>query len=107
MIIICSPALSNQRYSGNHAGGPGSDRVSSSGMKGENPMQDSNDRSTTSTEPEDLFAELFTQVFGLEKARFLEPQYPVTDIYDSRRYVDLALRTRGGKIAFEIDGLPW
>jgi superfamily II DNA or RNA helicase len=70
-------------------------------------MQDSNDRGAISTVPEDLFTELFTQVFGVEKALLLSPQHPVTDIYDTRRFVDLALRTRGGKIAFEIDGLPW
>jgi superfamily II DNA or RNA helicase len=70
-------------------------------------MPDSNERGATSTAPEDLFTELFTQVFGAEKALFLSPQHPVTDIYDTRRFVDLALRTRGEKIAFEIDGLPW
>jgi superfamily II DNA or RNA helicase len=69
--------------------------------------QDSNERGATSSAPEDLFAELFTQVFGAEKALLLAPQYPVTDIYGRSRYVDLALRARGGKMAFEIDGLPW
>src|SRR4051794_21691995 len=69
--------------------------------------QDSNDRGATSTAPEDLFTELFTQVFGPEKALFLSPQHPVTDIYGATRFVDLALRARGEKIAFEIDGLPW
>jgi superfamily II DNA or RNA helicase len=70
-------------------------------------MQDSSDRGATSTAPEDLFTELFTQVFGAEKALFLSPQHPVTDIYGASRFVDLALRARGEKIAFEIDGLPW
>jgi superfamily II DNA or RNA helicase len=70
-------------------------------------MQDSNDRAATSTVPEDLFTELFTQVFGPDKALFLSPQHPVTDIYGTSRLVDLALRARGQKIAFEIDGLPW
>jgi superfamily II DNA or RNA helicase len=70
-------------------------------------MQYSSDRGATSTAPEDLFTELFTQVFGAEKALFLTPQYPVTDIYGASRFVDLALRARGEKIAFEIDGLPW
>jgi superfamily II DNA or RNA helicase len=70
-------------------------------------MQDNNDRRATSTAPEDLFTELFTQVFGPEKALFLSPQHPVTDIYGSSRFVDLALRARGEKVAFEIDGLPW
>jgi superfamily II DNA or RNA helicase len=70
-------------------------------------MQDSTDRGTTSTVPEDLFTELFTQVFGADKALLLSPQHPVTDIYGACRFVDLALRARGEKIAFEIDGLPW
>ena len=70
-------------------------------------MQDVTDRGATSTAPEDLFTELFTQVFGPEKALYLSPQHPVTDIYGSSRFVDLALRARGEKIAFEIDGLPW
>jgi superfamily II DNA or RNA helicase len=70
-------------------------------------MQDSIDRGAASTGPEDLFTELFTQVFGLDKALFLSPQHPVTDIYGASRFVDLALRARGEKIAFEIDGLPW
>src|SRR3954447_19312297 len=70
-------------------------------------MQDSSDRGAASTAPEDLFTELFTQVFGPEKALFLTPEFPVTDIYGGSRFVDLALRARGEKIAFEIDGLPW
>ena len=43
----------------------------------------------------------------MEKSGFLAPQYPVADIYGGCRFVDLALRARGEKIAFEIDGLPW
>jgi superfamily II DNA or RNA helicase len=70
-------------------------------------MQDSIDRAGTSTTPEDLFTELFTQVFGMAKALLLSPQHPVTDVYGASRFVDLALRTRGEKVAFEIDGLPW
>jgi superfamily II DNA or RNA helicase len=70
-------------------------------------MQPDNDRGATSTAPEDLFTELFTEVCGAEKALLLSPQHPVTDIYGASRFVDLALRARGEKIAFEIDGLPW
>jgi superfamily II DNA or RNA helicase len=65
------------------------------------------ERGAVSSAPEDLFTDLFTQVFGVEKALLLAPQYPVTDIYGCSRYVDLALRARGEKVAFEIDGLPW
>ena len=52
-----------------------------------------------------MFAELFTQVFGVEKTQFLTPQFAVTDIYHGSRFVDFALRTRDERIAFEIDGL--
>ena len=69
--------------------------------------QDGGERGATSSAPEDLFTDLFTQVFGVEKALLLAPQFPVTDIYGRSRYVDLALRARGEKIAFEVDGLPW
>lgn len=65
------------------------------------------DRSIRSTEPEDIFAELFTAVFGPERTLLLSPQHSVTDIYGGSRYVDFALRVRGEKIAFEIDGLTW
>src|SRR5439155_14259921 len=47
------------------------------------------------------------KVFGLEKALFLAPQYPVFDVYENSRAIDFPLRARGEKIAFEIDGLPW
>jgi superfamily II DNA or RNA helicase len=65
------------------------------------------ERQSISTTPEDLFAELFTQVFGLENARLLTPQFPVEDIYGSGRFIDFALRTLEEKVAFEIDGLTW
>jgi superfamily II DNA or RNA helicase len=71
------------------------------------PTPDSTDRGAASTAPEDLFTELFIQLYGVGKAAFLSPQHPVTDIYGASRFVDLALRARGEKIAFEIDGLPW
>jgi len=64
-------------------------------------------RSATSSTPEDLFAELFTEVFGIENARLLTPQYPVEDIYQGSRFIDFALRTVDERVAFEIDGLIW
>ena len=69
--------------------------------------QESNDRGATSSAPEDLFTDLFTQVFGLEKALLLVPQYPARDIDDGPRFIDYALRTRDERVAFEIDGLTW
>ena len=41
------------------------------------------------TTPEDLFADLFVQVFGVENARLLTPQFPIEDIYGGSRYIDL------------------
>src|SRR5262245_41376719 len=70
-------------------------------------MPENTDRGEASTAPEDLFTELFTQVFGPEKALFLSPQHPVTDIYGASRFVDLALRAPAERAAFEIDGQPW
>ena len=64
-------------------------------------------RTATSSTPQDLFAELFTQVFGLESARLLVPQFSVVDIYGGSRNVDFALRTLDECVAFEIDGLMW
>ena len=70
-------------------------------------MTDATARAETSTQPEDLFAGLFAEVFGLEKAQLLVPQHPVADIEGTTRYVDFALRTVAERIAFEIDGLTW
>jgi superfamily II DNA or RNA helicase len=64
-------------------------------------------RAATSSTPEDLFAELFAQVFGVERTHKLVPQFAVEDIYGGCRYVDFALRTIDEKVAFEIDGLTW
>jgi superfamily II DNA or RNA helicase len=69
--------------------------------------QESGRRQDQRSVPEDLFTLLFSQAFGLEKAALLAPEYPVTDIYGSSRYVDYALQTSDGKVAFEIDGLTW
>ena len=69
--------------------------------------QETSERAATSSAPEDLFADLFTEVFGLEKTLLLVPQYPARDIYDGSRFVDYALRTQHEKVAFEIDGLTW
>src|SRR6516162_7855129 len=67
----------------------------------------SNPRSTTSSRPEDLFVELFTQVFGVENVRLLTPELAVEDIYGGCRFIDFALRTVDERVAFEIDGLTW
>jgi superfamily II DNA or RNA helicase len=57
--------------------------------------------------PEDVFVELFAQVFGLEKVQLLVHEYAIEDIYGAGRSIDYALRAADEKIAFEIDGLTW
>ncbi len=53
---------------------------------------------------EDLFVELFCDTFGPDKSQFLFIQYPFTDIYGNRRFVDFALENESIRIAIEIDG---
>ena len=66
-----------------------------------------NDRVAFCSAPEDLFVELFVEVFGHDKAQLLVPECGVTDIDGRTRYIDFALETPACKIAFEIDGLAW
>jgi superfamily II DNA or RNA helicase len=61
----------------------------------------------SSTQPEDEFTILFSQVFGVEKTPLLTPQFPVEDIDGGSRFVDFALRTAEERVAFEIDGVVW
>jgi superfamily II DNA or RNA helicase len=68
---------------------------------------ENNERQGFASAPEDIFVELFAQVFGVEKVQMLAHEYPVEDIYAKGRSIDYALRTTDGKIAFEIDGLTW
>lgn len=53
---------------------------------------------------EDLFIQLFCDVFGPENSQYLYVQHPFVDIYGNRRYIDFALESEGQKIAIEIDG---
>jgi superfamily II DNA or RNA helicase len=66
-----------------------------------------NGRTDEGSRPEELFAELFAQQFGLEKAQCLIPEYAFTDIEGQTRYIDYALKTGTINFAFEIDGLQW
>ncbi len=69
--------------------------------------QQAHEQQQPSTQPEDLFVGLFTQVFGLESAQFLIFQNPFEDIYGGNRKIDYAIRTLDERVAFEIDGLTW
>lgn len=53
---------------------------------------------------EDLFLEIFTEVFGPDRSQYLSVQHPFLDIYGNRRFIDFALNSEGAKIAIEIDG---
>ncbi len=53
---------------------------------------------------EDLFIELFCDVFGPENSQYIYVQYPFADIYGNPRYIDFALESEDEKIAIEIDG---
>lgn len=53
---------------------------------------------------EDLFIELFSEVFGPEKTKYLFIQYPFVDIYGNNRFLDFALESGSQRVAIEIDG---
>ncbi|TDT46068.1 DEAD/DEAH box helicase [Fonticella tunisiensis] len=53
---------------------------------------------------EDLFIELFSEVFGPEKTKYLFIQYPFVDIYGRHRFIDFALESMYERVAIEIDG---
>jgi len=52
---------------------------------------------------EDLFIELFTDVFGADKAGYLYSQYHFYDIYQNSRYADFLVENGPRRIAIEID----
>jgi superfamily II DNA or RNA helicase len=58
----------------------------------------------TGSTAEDLFVELFCDIFGPEKSEYLFIQYPFQDIYNRNRFIDFALESDELKIAIEIDG---
>lgn len=53
---------------------------------------------------EDLFVELFCDVFGPDKSQYLFIQYPFVDIYGNKRFIDFALENDEFRVAIEIDG---
>jgi len=54
--------------------------------------------------PEDLFVDLFRDVFGLDKAQLLVHEFPYRDFMGNARFIDYALRTTDCQVAFEVDG---
>lgn len=59
---------------------------------------------SVASKAEDLFVELFCEVFGPDQTQYLFTQYPFVDIYGSSRFIDFALEHEDLKIAVEIDG---
>ncbi len=55
------------------------------------------------TPAENIFANLFVDTFGAEKADYLCPQYHFYDIYQGSRYADFMVEAGGRKVAIEID----
>jgi hypothetical protein len=53
---------------------------------------------------EELFIELFCDVFGPDKIQYIFVQYPFTDIYGNHRFIDFALESQVERIAIEVDG---
>jgi len=53
---------------------------------------------------EELFIELFCDVFGPEKSQYIFVQYLFADIYGDHRFIDFALENEDAKIAIEVDG---
>lgn len=53
---------------------------------------------------EDIFLELFFDLYGAEKTKYLFIQYPSVDIYGNSKFIDFALESDNMKIAIEIDG---
>lgn len=52
---------------------------------------------------EDLFIDLFSDTFGVEKAGYLYSQYPFFDIYNNARFADFVLENGTKRVAIEID----
>lgn len=60
-------------------------------------------RSASGSSAEDLFIELFSETFGVEKAGYLYTQYHFYDIYQNDRFADFYIENGSQKIAVEID----
>ncbi len=62
-----------------------------------------NTRYESCTTSENIFANLFVDTFGAEKADYLYPQYHFYDIYQGSRYADFMVDAGGRKVVIEID----
>lgn len=65
------------------------------------------EKTKVNSKAEDLFVQLFCEVFGPEKSEFLQIQYPFVDIYGGHRTIDFAIENTEEKIAIEIDGATY
>ncbi|NLJ40829.1 MAG: DEAD/DEAH box helicase [Clostridiales bacterium] len=53
---------------------------------------------------EELFIDLFCDVFGPDKSQYIFVQYPFIDIYGNHRFIDFAFESEDERIAIEVDG---
>lgn len=60
-------------------------------------------QSASGSRAENLFIQLFTETFGVEKTGYLYTQYPFCDIYQNNRFADFVMASGAKKIAIEID----
>ena len=51
------------------------------------------ERAAYSSRPEDIFVDLFREVFGMEKAQMLAHEFPYRDFLGNTRFIDYALKT--------------
>lgn len=56
------------------------------------------------SQAEELFLDLFSDVFGPDNASLLYPQYGFVDIYNNTRFTDFMMNNGSKKVAIEIDG---
>lgn len=59
--------------------------------------------SLSGSSAENLFIDLFSDVFGPEKAGYLYSQYPFFDIYQNSRFADFVIENGRQRVAIEID----
>lgn len=60
-------------------------------------------KAASGSQAENLFIDLFTDTFGVEKAGYLYSQYPFFDIYQNARFADFVCESGAKRIAIEID----
>lgn len=60
-------------------------------------------RFVSGSSAEDLFIELFSDIFGAEKTGYLYSKYPFFAIYHNSRFAEFLIENGGRKVAIEMD----